>query len=417
MAKKKNPAETKRTTRRKSSSSSSQSSRSGPLVTIFAILIVIVMAAVFLLTGSDPLGLFTMAETPISTASVMAQTTQVNRATPDVQSGDWWRVFFADPNTINDPDNLAGSIPEKLIEYIDNAQESIHIAAFEFNLTPVAQALIAAKQRGVEVRFITDDEYGIEADEEEGHGQFAMLEKAKIEVRDDGRSGLMHNKFCIFDGKIVWTGSTNITVNGNFRNNNNVIVIDNPDVAAVYERQFAEMWAGDFGPDSPSDAEQQVVKIARTPIQILFSPEDGVIDHLIPYIQGAEKSIRIMAFSFTHDDLEAAVMERFKAGVDVKAIFETRGSETEYSALPKFFCAKIPARQDGNPGTFHHKVIIVDDRILITGSLNFSNNADESNNENTLVITRADIARLYLREFERRWAEATDPERAAMNCQ
>ncbi|MEW5871166.1 MAG: phospholipase D-like domain-containing protein [Chloroflexota bacterium] len=399
---------------------SSKSTSTNPVLVIIIVLIVACLGAVYIFTGSDPFGLFT--PTDVSPAATLAPATavvepsQAARSTPEAQSGDWWQVYFTDPNTINDPDNLAGSIPEKLIEYIDGAQHSIHIAAFEFNLTPVAEALIAAHKRGVEVRWITDDEYGIQADEEDGRGQFAMLKKAKIEVKDDQRSGLMHDKFLIFDGRYVWTGSTNLTVNGNFRNNNNVIVIDSPDLAAVFERQFADMWAGNFGPASPSSIDQQLVKIARTPIQALFSPEDDVISHLVPYIQGAQKSIRIMAFSFTHDDLEAAVLERFKAGVDVKAIFETRGSETEYSALPLFYCAKMPARQDGNPGTFHHKVIIIDEHILITGSLNFTNNADESNNENTLVITRADIAKLYVKEFERRWAEATDPERSAMKC-
>jgi len=266
------------------------------------------------------------------------------------------------------------------------------------------------------VQWVTDDENGIEADEEQGHGQFAILEKAGIEVKDDGRSALMHNKFWIFDGKTVWTGSTNITQNGNFRNNNNVIVIESPELAAIYEREFQEMWAGEFGPRSPSTVGQQSLTIGGTPIQVLFASEDEVISHLIPLVEGAQDSIRIMAFSFTHDELENAVLGRAEAGVDVKAIFETRGSETEYSALPLFYCAEIPARQDGNPGTFHHKVLVIDGKTVVTGSLNFSENADDSNDENTLIITNPDIAALYLQEFDRRWSEANDPDPAIMNC-
>ena len=124
-----------------------------------------------------------------------------------------------------------------------------------------------------------------------------------------------------------------------------------------------------------------------------------------------------MAFSFTHDDMTAAVLTRAKAGVDIQGIFETRGSETEFSALTPLYCAKVPVRQDGNPGTFHHKVIIIDDRILITGSLNFSDNADNSNDENTLVITSPEIASRYLEEFEKRWGEATEPDKNEITCQ
>jgi len=123
-----------------------------------------------------------------------------------------------------------------------------------------------------------------------------------------------------------------------------------------------------------------------------------------------------MAFSFTHDGMGAAVLARAKAGVDVRAIFETRGSETEYSEMPGFYCAGIPVRQDGNPGTFHHKVLVIDGETVVTGSFNFTENADDSNDENALVVTEAQIAAEYLREFERRWVEGREPDAADMRC-
>jgi len=383
--------------------SSPEQSRSNQIVAVIVIVGIAILGGVYLLTGSDPLGLFTPTATPAPPTAV-------------APGGDWWQVYFTDPQRINDPEDLRGSVPEKLIDAINGAQRSIHVAAFEFNLTPVAEALIAAHERGVEVQWVTDDEYGIEADEEEGHGQFAMLEKAGIEVKDDGRSALMHNKFWIFDRQTVWTGSTNVTVNGNFRNNNNVLVIHLPQVAEIYEREFDEMWDGEFGPTSPSTVGDQALTIDGTPIQILFAAEDEAMEHLIPLIEGAKSSIRFMAFSFTHDDMGAAVLARAKAGVDVKGIFETRGSETEYSELARLYCAEVSVRQDGNPGTFHHKVFILDDGTVIAGSLNFSENADESNDENVVVITNGDVAAQYLQEFERRWAEGREVDPADVKC-
>jgi phosphatidylserine/phosphatidylglycerophosphate/cardiolipin synthase-like enzyme len=370
-------------------------------------MVVVCFGAYFLVTGSDPLGLFTEVsnELVVDTEPTVAES-----------SSDWWKVYFTDPARINDPENLRGSLAEKLIEYIDGAQETIHIASFEFNLTPVADALIAAHERGVEVQWVTDDEYGLEADEEEDHGQFEMLTHAGIEVKDDGRGALMHNKFWIFDGRIVWTGSTNITANGNFRNNNNVIIIESLELAAIYEREFQEMWNGEFGPRSTSTVDEQALTIDGTQIQVLFAAEDEVVSLLAPLVESAESNVRVMAFAFTHDDLGAALLGRAEAGVDVKAIFETRGSETEYSEMPALYCAEVPVRQDGNPGTFHHKVIIIDDQIVVTGSLNFSSNADDSNDENVLIIANEDIAALYLQEFDRRWAEAEEPDPADMDC-
>ncbi len=325
--------------------------------------------------------------------------------------GDWWNVYFTDPAQLNAPANSQNTIQGKLIQHIQNAKKSIHIASFEFNLTSVAEALIDAHQRGVEVMWVTDDEHGLEADHKPDRGQFAMLKRAGIPVKDDSRGALMHNKFWIFDSKLVWTGSTNITKNGIFKNNNNVITIESPEIAMIYESEFQEMWTGnEFGITSTSTPKNQKVNINGDDIQTYFAAEDNVAEKLIPIIENAQTSIRFMAFSFTHDGMGDAILKRANAGVDVKGIFELRGSETKYSELGKLYRAGVPVRQDGNPRTFHHKVIIIDNNILITGSFNFSNNANKNNDENVLVVHNKDIAQQYLNEFDRRWAEARQPE-------
>jgi phosphatidylserine/phosphatidylglycerophosphate/cardiolipin synthase-like enzyme len=328
--------------------------------------------------------------------------------------GGWWAVLFS-PGARGNQAN-GQYILDKLIRYIDAAQTSIHIAAFETDLTPVAEALARAHARGVEVRWVTDDENGIDADGEAGRGQFALMEDAGIPIRDDLRSAFMHNKFVIIDGHIVWTGSMNLTTNDLFRNNNNVVVIESPEVAAVFEAEFAEMWAGQFGPRSPARPGQDVLDRNGRPFVIRFAPEDEPLAALVQLAGLAERSIDFMAFSFTNDELGATMRERAAAGVDVRGIFETFGSETIYSELGPLYCAGIPVRRDGNPGMLHHKVIIIDDTVVVTGSLNFTNNAADSNDENVLVLADAGIARLYLEEFERRWAEAREPDLADVNC-
>lgn len=335
-------------------------------------------------------------------------------------SNTWWEVYFVNPLRLTEKEELAfrakipaenykGSIAEKLINNINKAKKTIHIASFEMDLTDVSKALIAAKKRGVDVRWITDDESGIDADSKPGRGQFKAMKAAGIPLKDDGRGALMHNKFWLFDGKIVWTGSTNVTVSGMFEQNNNTIVISSFDLATIYEKQFQEMWAGSFNAKSPSNVSKQALKIKDTKIQILFSPEDKAISQIIPYIQKAKSNIRFMAFTFTQDDLGNAMIERKKAGVDVQGVFEATGSDTEFSEMAPLYCADAPVRQDGNPAFLHHKVIIIDKRIVITGSLNFTDNADQSNNENVIIIDNADIAKLYMQEFQRVWDVAHDP--------
>jgi phosphatidylserine/phosphatidylglycerophosphate/cardiolipin synthase-like enzyme len=101
-----------------------------------------------------------------------------------------------------------------------------------------------------------------------------------------------------------------------------------------------------------------------------------------------------------------SILARYNQGVDVAGIFEQRGSETEYSEYPLLHCAGVPVLQDGNSRTFHHKVLIIDRQIVVTGSFNFSRNADESNDENVVILRNPEIAALYLKEFDKRWQEA-----------
>ena len=87
-----------------------------------------------------------------------------------------------------------------------------------------------------------------------------------------------------------------------------------------------------------------------------------------------------MAYSFTDDDLAQAMLERAMEGVD--------------------------AWLEGNPRGMHHKVILIDDQIVITGSYNFSNNAKTRNDENTLIVHSSEVVAIYRQEFERLWGEA-----------
>jgi phosphatidylserine/phosphatidylglycerophosphate/cardiolipin synthase-like enzyme len=335
---------------------------------------------------------------------------------PPLPPAVWWEVYFTAPQMVNNPNNPAGSVEEKWLQFIDEAQESIHIAGFEFSLTRVAEALIAAKNRGVDVKWMADDKNGTQYDTQPGRGQFAMLTAAGIEVRDDARSALMHNKFWIFDRKTVWTGSTNATVNGVYKQNNNVLVIHSPEIAYIFEREFMEMWNGQFGPRAPSTVSSQWAIIDGTPIQVLFSPEDKAMSSLIAVVRDAKSSIRFLAFSFTEAQLAQMMIERMNAGVDVRGVFETFGSNGISSQLRTLWCAGMSVRQDGNASFLHHKVIIVDDSIVITGSLNFSANADTVNEENVVIVDNSEIAALYLQEFDTLWAQSKAVAPGAFTC-
>ncbi len=357
--------------------------------------------------------IFPVTETPIGTLPV-----QITDTPMVIPAAAWWEVYFTDLLVFNDPNNPTGSIEERLIQFIDNAQVSIHIASFEFNLPRVADALIAAKARGVDVRWVTDDENGLNIDTNQNRGQFTRLMAGGVEVKDDaGRSALMHNKFWIFDRQITWTGSTNITVNGIYKQNNNVIVVRSAEISEIYEREWEELWNAQLGPRAPSTRNSQWAILDGTPIQVLFSPEDDVVDNLIAILGDAQVSIRFLAFSFTDYPMAQTMIDRALAGVDVQGVFETFGSNSPRSELKTLWCAGLSVRQDGNTGFLHNKVIIVDDSIVITGSLNFSSSADEENEENVIILDNPEIAALYLQEYQKIWDTAMSVPVGAFTCE
>ena len=185
----------------------------------------------------------------------------------------------------------------------------------------------------------------------------------------------------------------------------------------IFEREFQEMWGGQFGPRAPSTLNNQWAIMDGTPIQVLFSSEDHAVSNLIALVNDAKVSVRFLAFSFTDYPLAQAMIDRAKAGMDVKGVYETFGSTGTGSELKTFWCAGVPVRQDGNGSFLHDKIIIIDNSIVVTGSLNYSSNADDSNEENVVILDNAEIAALYLLEFEKLWNQAHDVEAGMFTCE
>ena len=126
-------------------------------------------------------------------------------------------------------------------------------------------------------------------------------------------------------------------------------------------------------------------------------------------IARAESAIRIMTFIFSLDELSEAILEQAaNPGFTVQGVFEKRNSTASWSQLPALHCAGAAMRQDGNRYILHHKVIIIDEHTVITGSFNFSRSAAKNNDENIVIIRDSTIAGLYLDEWKRIWDSAEE---------
>jgi phosphatidylserine/phosphatidylglycerophosphate/cardiolipin synthase-like enzyme len=324
--------------------------------------------------------------------------------------GGWYQLYFTAPKYPDNPANHRGGPDERLVALMDQAQDSLDVACYDFDLANVADAMARARERGVAVRMVTDSETLANTRDKKIQDAFATLRAARIPIVEDQREPIMHNKFTVVDGEVVATGSWNYTDGDTYRLNNHLLIIRSPELAANYSAEFAKMFEKkQFGPTKARGVPNPVVTIAGTRIENYFAPEDKVADQIVRAIRGSTRSIAFLAFSFTHDGIARAMLDRRAAGVALSGVFETTGSNTEYSEFTKLKRQGVEVYQDGNPWVMHHKVIVIDERIVICGSFNFSDNADTRNDENLLIIDNPDIARAFKGEYDRVLALAKNP--------
>ena len=316
------------------------------------------------------------------------------RNSPEATTEMAWKVYFSEV----DAGENHYSLEKRLVARLADATERIDAALYHLSAEPVADAFIKAHNRGVQVRVVTEtdniDEKAIE-----------RLQEVGIPVADDGdRNSYMHHKFIVIDERYVWTGSYNTTYNGAYKNNNNVILIDSIRLADNFTQEFRELFlkAEDEKPSGRVAAYPKVKLNDGTQIYTYFSRKNNTILPLLKEIRSAKKSIHFMAFSFTHDALGGAMRDRFGSDIDVQGVFEKRQVDGQYSEYDTMKNAGLRVVLDKNSGSMHHKVIVIDGETVITGSYNFSKNAETRNSENLLIIKgNNEITQAYLREFER----------------
>ncbi len=314
--------------------------------------------------------------------------------------GSFYEVYFSDP--FNPASKWQeGGVDIPLARAIDNARISVDVAVYSMSLNSIRDALLDAHRRGVQVRIV------MESDNLERDVPRRLAEKG-IPIIGDRREGLMHNKFVIIDRSEVWIGSMNFTTSGAYEDNNNLVRIRSTKVAENYLAEFNEMFEDDFfGPDTFPNTPYPQLTIDGIPLEVYFSPDDGVAARIMKLLRGAETSIYFMAYSLTADDFGDIIRQKAKDGLRVFGVMdESQVQSNQGGEFAPFIELGLKVYKDGNPGQMHHKVIIIDEKIVITGSYNFSASAERKNDENVVIFFDETIAAQYLAEFERVYARA-----------
>ncbi|MBI5215025.1 MAG: DUF1573 domain-containing protein [Ignavibacteriae bacterium] len=356
----------------------------------------------------------------------------VSSASPAGSTGQINVYFNKTVNTsVSNGENANGNydLLSKVISKINNAKRSIDACIYSLSAANygdlVAAALIAAKNRGVKVRVIS--EYDNQS--QSGFQDLVAGGITPITDRFDASwfgAGLMHNKFIVFDARggapesiWVWTGSWNLTQQGTADDRQNVIEVQDVALANAYMEEFNEMWGSNNDTPNASTTRFGGRKLDNTPhrfnvngvsMEMYFSPEDKTTSKIGKTLSKAQSSVSAALLTFTRDELGDTVVAMKNRGNKVRVVMDNNtDTGNEYSKLQT---AGVDVHLAAGSGLLHHKYALVDAEnsagtpYTITGSHNWSSSAENSNDENTLIVQDARVANLYLQEFAARYYEA-----------
>lgn len=209
--------------------------------------------------------------------------------------------------------SLSDNPQKEIIKNINQAEAFINIAMYIFTDKEIALPLVKAHERGVKVRLYLDKD---QVDYK--YSQSRFLVQKGLKTRISSNNYIMHHKFAIIDNRLLLTGSYNWTFSANNRNDENLVVIDDPEIIEIFQNQFEKLWFDKYSLERTRQL-YQIAKVDFLPTSLTpTKPEDKIIninsasqDKLIKVLQISEPlAQKIIA-------LRDSLSERFKDPKDL----------------------------------------------------------------------------------------------------
>ena len=330
------------------------------------------------------------------------------------------QIFFLSPLVQKEPENRCTTNACKMLVYnINHAKISIDFAIYGIReQDEVFNALEQAQKRGIKIRWVTDIT-------EKGDNIYSDTERLmkvlpqyrtdwQEQKKEEGRTShyvfpnkaIMHDKFFIFDKRIVFTGSTNISNTCLTRFNSNVaLLINDEKIADIFEQEFEQMFNGKFHNDKSAVKNNEHIKLGNMDVSVYFSPANKAgTTQVIPLIKGAKKYIYVPAFYLTRKDMVDELINAKNRGVDVKIIMDETCAGSKYANIGYIKNNGVELKVEHWSGKMHMKSMIIDDDTLVIGSMNFTKQGESVNDENCLIIKNAPgLTSAYKAHFLELW--------------
>jgi len=330
---------------------------------------------------------------------------------------------FAGPGELGASDNLENVI----IDFIDEAQKSLFIAVQELDSEPIAQAIINAKWRGVRVQMIMEQDYlardkipratpragetPVEAAKRVQWNEYRRPKTAKtnrdilsallrnaIDVKADYNPKIFHQKFVIrdYEGKnrstsAVLTGSTNFTHTGTHKNYNHIVIFHDYRICKAYLLEFHEIRSGNFGAlRLRANSIPRSYNLNSVPVRILFSPDDSPELEIVKQMLKCKRRLDFSIFTFSSSSgIDDAMAILRAADREIIGVFDPSQGRRDWAATHwlhnEGIIVYFPRREPGF-GKLHHKLMVIDNDIVVGGSFNYTAPANDYNDENVFVI-------------------------------
>jgi phosphatidylserine/phosphatidylglycerophosphate/cardiolipin synthase-like enzyme len=330
---------------------------------------------------------------------------------------------FTGPYELGASDNLEAVI----IDFIDRAKQSLFIAVQELDSEPIAQAIINAKWRGISVRMILEqdylagdkipkaspkqgetpaqavrraqwEEYRRPATAKTNRDILAALLRNAIDVKADYNPKIFHQKFIIrdYEGKscatsAILTGSTNFTETGTHKNYNHIVIFHDYRICRAYLLEFEEIRSGNFGVLNLRENNiPQAYNLNGVPVRILFAPDDSPELEIVKQMLKCSRRLDFSIFTFASSSgIDDAMAILRAAGREIGGVFDPVQGKRDWAATHWLHKAGINVyfpRKEPGFGKVHHKLMVIDDDIVVGGSFNYTAPANDYNDENIFVI-------------------------------
>jgi phosphatidylserine/phosphatidylglycerophosphate/cardiolipin synthase-like enzyme len=338
------------------------------------------------------------------------------------------------------------SVEALLVAAIDASKKTIKLSLYEFSSRNVLQALQKAKRRGVNVQVILDDSNTFPENEPGADYRRRRSEQIWGLVRDGfdlrvlrgvTQFGINHNKFAVFDGKMAEFGSYNWSYTSEHNHYENAnFSVEKPRVAGLdaywnylWERATPEKGGRDHAwPDSVPAPPVATATVDFNGIKLplyVFTPGDKLEDVVVAAIDAAKTSVDYAMFSPRSTKVAEALKRAAARGLTVRAVIDESQSKSEYFKPYADWLAlngievKTLSGPNGAESDFpmaekmHNKFMILDGKLVETGSANHTKRASMDNYENAHFLSDATDAAGFNFHFKHLWAVAQNYEHAA----